>query len=108
LVGPDYLVNILPFPVAAKGIDWSGKEKTLSIRAVDLNVIGEKGEGFSMKINENEFKDHVLNQTFTIPQKAVMKNGHVYLPIRAISEAYGFLVDYSKSSDMTTISIHQK
>ncbi|REE84534.1 hypothetical protein A8990_11469 [Paenibacillus taihuensis] len=105
MVAPSY-VNF-PFVVAAKGIGFGPEAKTLNVLRFDLSVIGEKSPGFSIKLGEKEFADHSLGKTLHISQPALARGGHIYLPLRTISEAYGYVVDYAKQEGVITISIHK-
>lgn len=107
LVSPNYLIHILPFTVPGKGVSWIGDKKTLLYEAYDIDGIGERKEGFSIKIGEKSFNDKILDLTIRIPQEAILKDGRVYLPLRGIAEAYGNVVNYSKNNGEIMITIQR-
>jgi hypothetical protein len=105
LVNPNYLINILPFTVPGKGMNWLEAEKALLYEAYDVDGIGERNKGLAIKIGENSFKDYILDRTVSIPQEAILKDGRVYLPLRGIAEAYDHVVNYSKNNGEVLITI---
>ncbi|SEN66776.1 stalk domain-containing protein [Paenibacillus sp. OV219] len=100
-----YVARILPFAVASKGVYYLNNVQTLQIDTIDLDAPGERRKGFTIAIGEKKFTDYVRNQTIAISQPAELINGRVYVPLRTIAEAYGSVVQYTKSSNGTTISI---
>ncbi|AZN38472.1 stalk domain-containing protein [Paenibacillus albus] len=99
-----YVPSILPFAVASKGVYMIG-DKTLQIDAVDYDYPGERRAGFTIKIGEKKFTDHIRNQVIKISQPAELIKGRVYVPLRTIAEAYSCVVQFTKDSNGTTVSI---
>lgn len=104
-VSPLYLSIALPFRTVTKGIDWQTGAQTLSISAYDPDAIGERSEGFTMKAGDCAFQDLVSDQRFEIDEDLLLTDNHVYLPLRAIAEAYGYTVEFEVDGGDSVIRI---
>ncbi|TYP68946.1 stalk domain-containing protein [Paenibacillus methanolicus] len=104
-VSPHLLSLLVPFDTVSKGIAWNADEQRLLIQAFDLNAVGERSDGFTMIAGEKAFYDHVLDQRFEITQEMLLTEGRVYLPLRAIAEAYGYSVEYDADGGESVIRI---
>lgn len=101
MVSPYKIPDVLPFSVPGKGIWWLHDEKTVIFAFTDTDDYIKAR--LSIKAGEKEFTDD--GKSYTLRQEAVLQNGRVYLPIRAIAEAYGYDVHYKKSNGIINISI---
>ncbi|MFB9330182.1 stalk domain-containing protein [Paenibacillus aurantiacus] len=97
-VSPLYLSIALPIQTVSKGIDWHTETQTLSISAYNPDAIGERSEGFTIKAGERAFQDHVRDERYEIAEDLLLANKRVYLPLRAIAEAYGYSVEYDAAN----------
>ncbi|MFC4099662.1 hypothetical protein [Paenibacillus xanthanilyticus] len=104
-VSPLLLSILVPFDTVSKGIAWNPVERRLLIQAFDLNAVGERSDGFTMVAGEKAFYDHVRDERFEITQEMLLTNGHVYLPLRAIAEAYDYTVEYTADGGESVVRL---
>ncbi|GIQ71179.1 copper amine oxidase N-terminal domain-containing protein [Xylanibacillus composti] len=100
-IKPNPMLGLLPFAVPGKGIWWIGDEKKLVFAFMDTDDYMK--ERFSIKVGEHKFMDN--GNEYELRQEAVLQDGRVYLPVRAIAEAYGYSVHYANNNGTIVISI---
>ncbi|MFS0870377.1 stalk domain-containing protein [Paenibacillus xylanilyticus] len=104
LVSPGYITNVLDFDVPGKGIWWDNEAKSVIFAYVDKDDYPKPRLAF--KVGESYFTE--FDKQIDLKSKVVMLDGRVYLPLRAISEAYGMEVHWESNTGQTMIQITSK
>jgi len=101
LVAPRYILFVLPFQVPGKGIWWDNSTKTLIFAKKDEDEYYRSR--MEITVGKNYFVD--LGVEYSINKSAELIDGRVYLPLRAISEAYNKEVKWEKVNGQGVIEI---
>src|SRR5665648_7924 len=104
--GFPYINNIgrsmMPLRVSLNSIecdvDWNQQTQTVETRKGDIEV--------DVPIGKNEIR---INQMLVLTDTvSIIKNGHTYLPLRAIMEAYGYSVFWDSKTGTVSASSKSK
>lgn len=104
LVSPVYIISVLDFVVPGKGIWWDNKAKSVTFAYVDIDDYPKPRLTF--KVGESHFTE--FDKQIELKSKIVMVKGRVYLPLRAVSEAYGKEIHWESSNGQSGIRITTK
>jgi len=94
MVSPGYIINVLDFAVPGKGIWWDNEAKSVVFAYVDKD--DNTKPRLTFKVGESHFTE--FDKQIELKSKTVMVDGRVYLPLRAISEAYGKEIHWESKS----------
>ena len=100
-VSPYYITSVVPFSIPGKGIWWDSEAKTLTLAYLDEEEYIKPRVVF--KVGESYFND--FEKQISIETKVKVVEGRVYLPIRAISKAYGKEVTWINKKEHRIIRI---
>ena len=101
LVQAHSITPALPFVVPGKGIWWDDQKKEITFADIDKD--GYMIDRLSIKPGENEIRDY--NKIIKINSQAILLNGRVFLPLRAISEAYDNRVHWKNENGQREVYI---
>ncbi|WP_127539548.1 stalk domain-containing protein [Paenibacillus illinoisensis] len=101
LVSPVYISSVLDFAVPGKGIWWDNKAKSVIFAYVDIDDYPKPRLTF--KVGESHFTE--FDKEIELKIKTVMVEGRVYLPLRAISEAYGKEIHWESNNGQNMVLI---
>ncbi|MDQ0721902.1 hypothetical protein QF049_003163 [Paenibacillus sp. W4I10] len=104
LVSPAYITNVLDFDVPGKGIWWDNEAKSVIFAYVDKDDYPKPRLTF--KVGESSFTE--FDKRIELKSKVLMVDGRVYLPLRAISEAYGKEVQWESNNSKNMVRITAK
>ena len=104
LVSPAYITKVLDFDVPGKGIWWDNEAKSVIFAYVDKDDYPKPRLTF--KVGESSFIE--FDKRIELKSKVLMVDGRVYLPLRAISEAYGKEVQWESNNSKNMVRITAK
>ncbi|PAF30812.1 stalk domain-containing protein [Paenibacillus sp. 7516] len=104
LVSPVYIISVLDFAVPGKGIWWDNKTKSVIFAYVDIDDYPKPRLTF--KVGESHFTE--FDKQIELKSKTVMMEGRVYLPLRAISKAYGKEIHWEFNDGQNVVQITTK